>query len=218
MKTFALITEGITDQAFLQVILEAYYGDDEEIDVTPLEPPRDATDESRQAEGGHGGWENVLEQCSIKEVVSDAISLNDYLIIQVDTDVCEEVNFNVSYRYDGRERTTHELIEAVKEKLVSKIDPEVYEKNKDKFIFAIAVHSLECWLLTAHGHTKSAKEKLVECEDQLRRSLGSKKIKYVKNYYSYISFSKEYRRKKDLMRYVEANISFKIFVESLPKN
>ena len=50
MTSFALITEGITDQAVIENILFRYYKD--EVDVRPLQPPRDATDDARA--GGHG--------------------------------------------------------------------------------------------------------------------------------------------------------------------
>lgn len=47
MASFALITEGITDQVVIETLLLACLGADTA--VNPMQPLRDATDESRQA-------------------------------------------------------------------------------------------------------------------------------------------------------------------------
>jgi len=46
MASFALITEGITDQVAISAILYGLY--DEEPEIRPVQPLRDATDEARQ--------------------------------------------------------------------------------------------------------------------------------------------------------------------------
>ena len=54
MASFALITEGITDQAVLENILTGLYGED--VEVNPLQPLRDATDTSRVKSDSFAGW------------------------------------------------------------------------------------------------------------------------------------------------------------------
>lgn len=82
MPTFALITEGLTDQAVIEIVIREYYHAKfaDEVDVNILQPARDATDEARAA--GQGRWERVLEYCSFHDRISEALSLNDYLVIR----------------------------------------------------------------------------------------------------------------------------------------
>ena len=78
MKTFSLITEGVTDQKVLKNILIGYFDDREEDDIrfTYAQPLLDETDlaNSRQASGG--GWGMVLAYCASEEFrVGDGICL-----------------------------------------------------------------------------------------------------------------------------------------------
>jgi hypothetical protein len=60
MPTFAVVAEGITDQAVIENIIQDYYRAnlEDEVDVNNLQPLRDATDQARAS--GQGGWERVL--------------------------------------------------------------------------------------------------------------------------------------------------------------
>ena len=166
MTSFALITEGITDQVVLTAILQATYT--EEPDINEVQPVRDETDNSRQ--GSFAGWEKVLEYCGLDFFQQDFI-FNDYVIIQIDTDVAEHPNFGVPLTENGADITTGDLVNNVKEMIANKIGKEIYEKYKDRIIFAISVHSLECWLLPLFINDKKGASRLKNCENHLARAL-----------------------------------------------
>jgi hypothetical protein len=209
MKSFALITEGITDQAALESILVGHYG--EEPDFRQIQPPRDATDESRQ--GGFAGWERVLEFCSLKEF-ADIFSTNDYAVIQLDTDICEHPNVKVPLTKDGLDIATPELVDAVRNFIISKIDKDIFEACKDKIFFAISVHSLECWLLSAIATRNQSRIK--NCEDHLRRELTKKDEKLEKTYAYYQELTRPLDKPKNLLKAKSSSESLSIFLDSLP--
>ena len=62
MPTFALISEGLTDQIILERMIEQICGEkfEDGVDINPLQPLRDATD---AATAPHAGWELVFEYC-----------------------------------------------------------------------------------------------------------------------------------------------------------
>jgi hypothetical protein len=217
MTSFALITEGITDQVVLEIIIQTFYSDklENEVDIRFLQPIRDATDESRQGE--FGGWEKVLEHCSYSDRILEALALNDYIVIQIDTDCCEEKNFGLCRTLDGVEKPANELIPEVKELIASKITSEIFEKHQGRFLFAIAVHSIECWLLPLHASGKSDKSRTLSCEKHLRRALDQRnKIKYEKTYDAYEAIASDYTKIKKLEEHRTCNQSFSIFLDSLP--
>ena len=64
MPTFALVTEGLTDQIILEQILFGFF-DDPDIVINPLQPLRDETDSNRVVTPGN--WHQVLEYCASTE-------------------------------------------------------------------------------------------------------------------------------------------------------
>jgi hypothetical protein len=167
MASFALITEGITDQAVLENILTGLYGVDVEVNL--IQPLRDATDASRAKSDSFGGWEQVFEYCQ-HENFDELLAFNDYVIIQIDTDMSEHVNFDVSLTYNGIDRPVEELVVDVRQKITSKINQASYKRNQSQFKYAIAVHSLECWLLPIYSNVKAHYEKTKNCAKQLERN------------------------------------------------
>lgn len=79
MTRFALITEGITDQAVLEYILDGLT--EGNAITTALRPQRDATDASRVAEGTFSNWELVFDFLRSDDII-DAVDTNDFVIIQ----------------------------------------------------------------------------------------------------------------------------------------
>lgn len=218
MLSFALIAEGITDQAVLETLLEAHYRDEigEEVDINPLQPLRDATDEARQDGESFGGWEKVLEFCGIPERLVEALELNDYIVIQIDTDCCEHVNFGVSYRDGGVDRSVSQLIEAVRENIVDRIGKACFLDYSDRFLFAIAVHSTECWLLPFHATSPAHVRKIVSCEAALKFSLGKAGRSLTKDYRNYLSLSSHFKNNEYRQAAIQNNESLALFVSSLP--
>nr|WP_156133659.1 phage tail protein [Massilia sp. JS1662] len=210
MASFALITEGITDQVTIETIITTHYG--EEPEFRQAQPPRDATDESRQ--GDFAGWERVLEFCTLQEF-EDLFSTNDFAIIQIDTDICEHENIQISLTDEGKDIPTEKLIENVKQFIISKIKPDLFELVRARIIFAIAVHSVECWLLPLFSDKKgSARTK--NCEDHLSYAVRRSGERFSKDYDCYLKITKPLDKRKILIKCCDSNESLRIFIESLP--
>ena len=212
MAKFALACEGVTDQIVIENILCGFYTEYDDLDeeIQPLQPPYDATTQ-KQKEDEFGGWEMLLKYLSEKRFRDDVLN-SEYLIIQIDTDISEHVNFGVFQQ----NLSTEELINKVIKRLIAQIDnkQEFYQEHKEKLIFAISVHSLECWILPIYK--KITNEKISGCVEALQRE--SKKIKVSKNYKTYDKLSQDFLKNKKLMKLVSKNSSFQIFVDALPKD
>jgi len=211
---FGLITEGITDQIVIENILCGFYKDYEDLDeeIQSLEPPRDETD-IKQAYSEFGiGWSAIFNYLSESRFRDDVLN-SEYIIIQIDTDIAEEFGCSLN-------QSVEEIIKSVIEKIVEKIDSKelFYEENREKIIFAISVHSLECWILPLYESNK--KEKIIGCEDKLKKAITkvSKKLKVEKNYNNYDKLSQKFLKQKNLIKIASQNSSLQIFINRLPKN
>jgi len=213
MYTFALVTEGLTDQIVLENILYGFF-DDPDIVINPLQPLRDATDTTRTVTPGN--WYKVLEYCASVEF-RGAFQFNDYLIIQIDTDVAQDYHVSPNDN-EGNELTPVQLIEQVKLAIIAKIGDDFYQQHQDQILFAIAVHSIECWLLPLYcdaGKKGKLKNCLATLNYELGRKMGftidphNKRIKY------YERISEDYSERKVLMKNYEANPSLHRFINEL---
>ena len=210
MAKFGLVTEGITDQIVIENILCGFYKDYDDLDeeIFALEPPRDETD-MKQAYSEFGtGWSAIFNYLSEARFRDDVLN-SKYVIIQIDTDIAEE--FACS-----KNQSVEEIIECVIQKMLDKIDSKeiFYNEHKEKIIFAVSVHSLECWLLSIY----SKSEKIHTCEDKLKKEVSrvSKKLKTEKNYRNYDKLSQEFLKHKKLIKIASQNSSFQIFINRLP--
>lgn len=210
MKTnIGLITEGITDQIVIRNILLGYFGEDN-IEIRDLQPEKN--------KDKFGNWLNVFNYChSIDFRLS--LEANDYLIIQIDTDVSEEKGFNVFQKHEnGDLLNSEELIKKVKAKLIGLIGTEFYQEYCNKIIFAISVHSIECWLLPLYYQDKR-KAEIKNCISKLAQAVRKKEKFYLdpknKDPKIYRRISYEYTKKKNLLKHYPDNPSFKIFIEDL---
>jgi hypothetical protein len=216
MPSFGLISEGKTDQIVIGNILSGYF-DDPDIDVRPFLPLLDETDKNRVE--NFSNWKLVLDYCeSIK--FKESLQIVDYLIVQIDTDTCEETHYDISKHDVGRELSPEELIEKVSEKLQDLIGNDFYDKYSEQIIFAISVHEIECWLLPLY-YTNSKKEKFKGCLGTLNQELNRKEGFSIssnnKNPDYYETISRKYLKNKVLMSKYEDNPSLKIFIEELEK-
>ena len=210
MAKFGLVAEGITDQIVIENILCGFYKDYDDLDeeIFAFEPPRDETD-MRQSYSEFGtGWSALFNYLSEARFRDDVLN-SEYVIIQIDTDIAEE--FACS-----KNQSIEEIIECVIQKMVDKIDSKesFYTENREKIIFAISVHSLECWLLSIY----SKSEKIHTCEDKLKKEVikVSKKLKMEKNYKNYDKLSQDFLKYKQLIKIASKNTSFQIFIDKLP--
>lgn len=145
MPTVALIAEGLTDQLVISRLIRAMYEPrdcDDLVQVNPLQPVRDTTDEHHAP---HAGWEKVFEYC--ENYMQDALATNDFVVVHIDTDQGDHVNFGVALTDGGTDRSYLDLIEDTREVLTRKMGEVATNDALARIIFAIAVHSTESWLL-----------------------------------------------------------------------
>lgn len=215
MPSFAIIAEGVTDQAVLENILNGFFQSDDELVVNHVQPPRDVT------KPAPGGWTLVLRSLRQGDH-KKALQLNDYVVVHIDTDVSEEPGFDVPHRApDGRALTPAELMAAVQAKLVAAMDPDFYARHAARIVFAIAVDAVECWLLPLLYDGEAVKQaKITGCltaaDQKLKRlnrpplSTGSGKSPAI-----YAKESRDYAKRKKLMQHRAANPSLDVFVRNL---
>lgn len=208
---FALIAEGPSDHVVLTHFLAAYFKDPD-IVANPLQPPSSAIP---------GGWTEVLRYCSSQRV-ADALVDNDYVVIQIDTDVCEEVGFDVPRRdpASAKELTPDELAEKVTELLIARLPPGVHEKFADRLLFAICVDSIECWLLPLY-YTDNRRSKLTHCLGSLNQQLSIQEKFSIDpadkqtRYYEKIMRSKKCGKRKTLESIAAESPSLARFIRAL---
>jgi hypothetical protein len=212
MISFGLITEGITDQEIISNILFGYFKN-KDIPINPLQPIRDQTDKFRQ--GDFGGWQRVIEYCK-SDYFKQAFQSCDFIIIQLDTDICDE--FGVSKIADGIVLSPEILIERVIDYLITEIGRTFYEKVKDKLLFAISVHSIECWLLPLY-YTDTRKGKITGCINTLNLQLNRKHGFFIdpdnKIFSIYQEISSPLKKNKTLKAILSHNPSLDVFIKEL---
>ena len=154
-NTFAGIAEGITDQKVIDNILVGYFNN-RDINVNWLQPAKIGKS------GGHGEVTNYCRSRKFKAV----FDLNEYVIIHIDTDISSELG--VPHQDDNGQLISPEhLIERVIAKFREIIGEDFYDQYAEKIIFAIAVHSIECWLLPLHS--QEAKSETIDCLSTLSK-------------------------------------------------
>jgi hypothetical protein len=157
MISLGLITEGLTDQIVIESILAGYFNNPD-IDIRPLQPERDKHDENKSH--NYGGWSQVFAYCELNNF-KEAFQFIDYIIIQIDTDVSKD--YNIAHQDENGEFTPQHLIAKVIEKFRDGIGEDFYNTNQLKIIFAISVHSIECWLLQLYYTAQQKKAKCKNC-------------------------------------------------------
>ncbi len=219
MISFGLITEGITDQIVLENILFGFFNN-VDIPINPLCPLRDATDKNRMEKAGN--WVEVFEYCASSDFKT-ALFTNNFLIIQIDTDVLKSENISQKYQINLLNISdVAEIVEHVKDRFINIINThqgkDFFETYRSKILFAIAVDSIECWLLPIYYENEMAKAaKTANCLSTLNMVLSKKEnftIDQKKPDY-YRKISKIYRKQKQLNGYYSLNPSFAVFIRDI---
>jgi hypothetical protein len=129
-----IVSEGISDYWALKHITERYLKDTD-VYTIPLKPK--ITKQDRQ--DGFGTWQGVFEYIKGEDkLILEAVNEGcQFVIIQIDTDVCE--NYGVSKNEDNNVLWTD-----VQAKIKSSVHA-AFEQSI--LIYAICIHELECWLI-----------------------------------------------------------------------
>ncbi|EKV03085.1 hypothetical protein Lepto7375DRAFT_5360 [Leptolyngbya sp. PCC 7375] len=217
MAEFALICEGITDQVIITDILCGFF-DNENLDedISPLQPPYDATTKKQK---DFGGWQMLLAYLKSSKF-RDAILNNRYVVVHIDSDISPSEGFDVKHTDEENEDLSVEiLIERIISKLAEIINtnaPDFHQNYKEKIIFCISVHSIECWLLAHYRLRPSKNPKIKGCENALKRTLGKRYGQkcakaFTKNYHYYQRLSEPFLERKSLQFLASQEPSFQVF-------
>ena len=212
MLKFGVIAEGPSDQAVIENILLGYFQNEaEEPVINPVQPPPTPP-------GAPGGWTLVFESLKRGDP-QKALQFNDYVVIHIDTDVQEESGFDVAKREQGKELSVPDRIARVIDRLKKEIDVEFLKANVHRLLFAVAVDSIECWLLPLLFDKKKAGKTtgcLKAANDALRKAnrngLSAGETKFP---LAYDQASRDYTKRKKLMELHDKNPSLELFVQQL---
>lgn len=160
-KSFALITEGVSEHQIIKHILQRYL--DEEPEIQQLQP--EIIDGKQRA---IGGWNEVLNYCKREENLRTALLYNDYIVIQIDTDQCQIDPFSVPKMENGQQLSMEELWQRVYNRIMNAIPASI---DKSRIIVAICSDTIECWLLPVCCATEIAKKHTNQCVTHLNREL-----------------------------------------------
>lgn len=215
MLTFGTIAEGETDQAVIENLILGYFEEQaDDVWVSPVQPLRN--------QGSHGGWTNVFN--SLRRLdYKLALRANQYLVIHIDTDVQEHAGFDVPMRVGMRECTVDERVQHVVDRIKREMDATFFRENEHRFLFAVCVDSMECWLLPLlYTERKDAKKagKTTGCLDaanhKLRTldldALGTPEKKFPD---AYERVSHGFLKRKTLLTHRAKNPSLNLFIHQL---
>lgn len=218
-KTFGVICEGPSDYNVIKKIVEIYFKG-EDVYLTCKQPEIHSSGKQK----GTGGWSLVLEACK-NNTIKDILDFNNYVIIQIDTDHSQDKPFDVPHVDNkGKIKSNNQLYKDIVEKISSLIiQPEIIAK-KNNILFAICIHSTECWLLPIL-YTDNRKEHTNNCITALNIAINKKYkgktilTKKNKNEDSGIKIYKkimsEWKDKSDVENTSKHNIGFMNFIISL---
>lgn len=212
---FGFICEGKSDIAVLENILNGLF-DEDSIEINELHPPRiNYSLPKYQRNDRQGGWERLKDHLATSEFKTEVL-VHDYVIIQIDSDEASHVNFNVQNNITMKSDHS-DFIQRIENRLIDWINLSShlnYSNYKDKIIFCITVHSIECWVL-AHLNHKS--KYIINCEDKLITFLKSKSIKdFTKDYQFYRFLTKKLESdESEIKALSDRSQSFKIFLEKI---
>ena len=219
MASFAIICEGISENLSLHAIIEkmsqtdSYFADIQ---------PRTEMSHGHSVQEGSGGWTEVLSHCNTEEFQM-ALQNNDYLVVQIDTDRCDEKPFGIKKVDENNQpRTDEDVYNDIITRLLQDVDNDFYEVNKERIIFAICFDEIECWFLPLFYSDKRACA-TTGCIDKLNQELRKDKGGYYipekgkngANARSTYQFVLKKIKRKDIPGISQYNFGFQKFVEQM---
>lgn len=216
MTRIALVTEGKSEHWVIKHIIQ-HYLKEKEIFFRQIQPQ--IVDEKQESTGG---WLEVLKFCQRTEDIRSALIETDYLIIQIDTDESPKPGFGVPHTKDGGRLKSHEeLFDEIIAKLNEIIDPSIENLLRKKIIFAICIHSIECWLLPIYL-TNHHRYDTTNCMSTINNELRRKNLKTIPQKKQtlnrqrvYESILRNWKRKQEIESSAQFNEGFRRFVNSL---
>lgn len=219
MASFAIICEGISENLSLHAIVEKMIQED--VYFSDIQPRTDIS-HGHTVQEGSGGWTEVLSHCNTEEF-KRALESNDYLIVQIDTDRCDDKGFNIKKTDDKNlARPDADVYSDIIERLIQGIDKDFYEANKERIIFAICFDEIECWFLPLFYSDKRACA-TTGCIDKINQELRKDKGGYYipekgkngSNARCTYQFIFRKIKRKDIPNISQHNYGFQKFVEQM---
>ncbi len=207
-KTFALITEGASEHFVIKHILQRYC--DEEPVINQIQPQ--LIDNKQE---NIGGWHEVIKYRGRTSDLQEILKRNDYIVIQIDTDMCETTPYSV-YRLGVA--NNKELWAKVRERLISLIDDTI---DKSRILFAICIEEIECWLLPIVSTKDSDQCAVNNCVVRLNQALEKKNISPIVDKNSELSRSvyakilRNAKKRKDIEAIAEYHYGFSQFLQQI---
>jgi hypothetical protein len=206
MRRFLFIGEGLTDFKVLKNLFVGFFKDKNLSFYRLLPKDKEPV-----------GWGNVLNYLSTDEF-KGAFDVADHIVIQIDTDRCEDWNEGLNHIGDDTDKLG-DFVQEVIAALIRRIGFDFYTQNKDKILFAISAHDIECWLLPFIADQPAHQSKMVGCVNAVERIAQKKGFSiHQKNYEDgkhYEDFSQGMKNHNILMHKYSSNPSLKIFIDSL---
>ena len=216
MNDFAVVSEGFTDQAVLDRILLTYFKTPDTEPAIVFEQPRlDATGEAQWQE--YGSWHHVFRYLE-ERLYRDAFQTSRYLVVQIDSDCSEAAGYDIPQSEAGRPLEVTELVERIVHRFHTIIGEEDCAYYAGRFVFAVCVREIECWLLPLWV-TEDKKGKTVGCLDALNTALARQNQHTIsrndKNDRFYKIAAAGYKKRSVLLEEGSKNRSLRIFLDRL---
>lgn len=203
MKLFGLAAEGVTDQVTIETILCGYFNNpDLDESITYLQPLYDETDQKSAG----GGWSILLKYLASTYFRDDVVN-TEFMVLQIDSDIADKLGISGSHQL-----SIDVLVNHIKTKLIACINSgaaHFYEDHAEKFLFAICVHSLECWLV-AHYAEQSA---IHDCFEVLKAANLSMRV--TKKRENYRQLSEPFLNRNHIDAAANKDLSFRLFIQAL---
>lgn len=217
MSKFGLACEGATDHIAISNILYGCFPnlEDANDEIKELQP---LYSKAKQKQLSEGGWKMLLHYLQTKQF-RDAVRNIDFVIVQIDTDISEREDSRILLKAPHRDTNNEELspeqlIKNIQARLITIINekkPDFYEKNAHKIIFAICVHSLECWFVSFY----SEQPEIHNCNDILKTLPISSKIRITKKQKNYNQLSEPFLIKENIDVVAQKDPSFQVVIQAL---
>jgi hypothetical protein len=209
MNKFGIVGEGYTDKVVIENVLRGFFTEhnlEDEINHLP--------------ESEKGGWQIICEYLTSEDFRNDVLS-HETLVIQIDTDITTKEEdarkFGVFHRDEqGNELTVEALLAKVRIQLISQINTgefEFYEQFANKIIFAISVHSTECWLVAYYSEDAT----IHDCDKKLLKIRLPKNIQFSKKQRSgcHAKLSEPFLSRDTIVAVAQKSPSFNSFIQQL---
>jgi hypothetical protein len=215
MTTIGILSEGRTDQKVIEQVLLGFFDRADALEINPFFPPVVPL----PGEPEEGGW-TVLKRRLQDGHHRQALQFNDYLVIHIDTDVCEEPGYAVSRRdpSTGVGLEPDALRQVAIARLVEWMGAGFYEKYGDRVLFAVAVDTIECWLLPLLEDKAAKQRKTTGCDAAVNAALkraGRDSLGKGDKLRRYAEETEPYRTRKTLLAKGPLNPSLRAFLAEL---